>query len=77
MMNELTVETLRTLKRYAMTNAWIAQQADVSMNDVDFGARLGLLVEAETVARDNKRLQKLLANYAAMTAPSGMPLRPA
>jgi DNA replication protein DnaC len=60
MMNEPTVEKLRTLKLYAMTNAWIAQQADVSMNDLDFDARLGLLVEAETLARDNKRLQKLL-----------------
>ena len=43
-----------------MTTAWIAQRGDPSMAELSFDERLALLVEAETLARDNKRLQKLL-----------------
>ena len=60
MMTEPTIEKLHTLKLFAMTSAWIAQRADPSMGDLDFDERLGLIVEAETLARDNKRLAKLL-----------------
>jgi DNA replication protein DnaC len=60
MMTEPTVEKLKTHKLYAMMTAWIAQRADPSMNDLHFDERLGLIVEAETLARDNKRLAKLL-----------------
>jgi DNA replication protein DnaC len=60
MMTEPTIEKLHTLKLFAMTSAWIAQRADPSMSDLDFDERLGLIVEAETLARDNKRLAKLL-----------------
>jgi DNA replication protein DnaC len=60
MMTEPTIEKLRALKLYTMTTAWIAQRADPSMNELSFDERLALLVDAETLARDNKRLQKLL-----------------
>jgi DNA replication protein DnaC len=40
--------------------AWIAQRSDPSMNELSFDERLALLVDAETLARDNKRLHKLL-----------------
>lgn len=60
MMTEPTIEKLRNLKLYTMTTAWIAQRADPSMAELSFDERLALLIEAETLARDNKRLQKLL-----------------
>lgn len=60
MLNEPTIEKLKALKLYAMIAAWIAQRAEPSMNDLHFDERLALIVEAETLARDNKRLTKLL-----------------
>lgn len=60
MMVEPTLEKLRTLKMFAMVAAWITQRNDTSMNELDFDSRFALLIEAETLARDNKRLQKLL-----------------
>jgi DNA replication protein DnaC len=60
MMTEPTIEKLRALKMFAMTAAWLVQRNDTSMNELDFDARFALLIEAETLARDNKRLQKLL-----------------
>lgn len=59
-MMEPTLEKLRTLKLFAMVAAWITQRNDTSMNELDFDSRFALLIEAETLARDNKRLQKLL-----------------
>lgn len=59
-MTEPTIEKMHALRLYAMTSAWIAQRADPAMNDLHFDERLGLIVEAETLARDNKRLAKLL-----------------
>jgi DNA replication protein DnaC len=60
MMLEPTLEKLRTLKMFAMVAAWIAQRNDTSANDLDFDSRLAMLIEAEVLARDNKRMQKLL-----------------
>jgi len=60
MMMEQTMEKLRTLKMFAMVAAWFAQREDTSMNELDFDSRFALLIEAETLARDNKRLNKLL-----------------
>jgi DNA replication protein DnaC len=59
-MTEPTIEKMRALKLNAMVTAWLAQRADAGAQDLDFDARLALLVEAETLSRDNKRLQKLL-----------------
>lgn len=60
MMTEPTIEKLKALKLYAMLAAWIAQRADPSMNDLHFDERLALIVEAETIDRDNRRLERLL-----------------
>ena len=60
MMLEPTLEKLRQLKMFAMVAAWITQRSDTSMNELDFDSRFALLIEAETLARDNKRLQRLL-----------------
>lgn len=62
MMNEPTIEKLRALKLYAMTTAWLAQRTDPSTNDLHFDERLAMIVEAETLARDNKRMAKLLSD---------------
>lgn len=60
MMTEPTSDKLRALKLYAMCAAWMTQRQDPSVHDLGFDERLGLLVEAETVARENKRLERLL-----------------
>lgn len=60
MMTEPTIEKLRALKLYTMSTTFVAQRADPTMNELSFDERLAMLVEAETLARDNKRLQKLL-----------------
>ena len=62
MMTEPTIEKLRALKLYAMTTAWIAQRSDPSTNELPFDERLAMIVEAETLARDNKRMAKLLSD---------------
>jgi DNA replication protein DnaC len=62
MMTEPTIEKLRAMKLHAMTNAWIAQRSDPAIHDLDFDERLALIVEAEALSRDNRRLAKLLAD---------------
>jgi DNA replication protein DnaC len=60
MMTEPTIDKLRALKLFTLATAWIAQRSEPTMAELSFDERLSLLVEAETLARDNKRLQKLL-----------------
>lgn len=60
MMTEPTVDKLRALKLFTMTDVWLQQRQDPSMAELSFDERLSLLVDAETLARDNKRLSKLL-----------------
>ena len=51
MLNEETMERLRSLKLTALAHAWSAQLADPSMSALSFDERLGLLVEAEVLHR--------------------------
>ena len=60
MLTEPTTEKLKSLHLYAMAAAWIAQRADASFGEIDFDARLAMLVDAETLSRDNKRIARLL-----------------
>ncbi len=60
MLVEPTIEKLKTLHLYTMANAWIAQRGDPASHELDFDTRLGLIIEAELLARDNKRVAKLL-----------------
>ena len=60
MLIEPTIEKLKILNLNTMANAWIAQRADPAASDIDFDARLGLIVDAEVLARDNKRIARLL-----------------
>lgn len=60
MMNEPTIEKLHQLRLYTMANAWTTQRENPTMQELSFDERLAMLVDAETIARDNKRLTKLL-----------------
>jgi DNA replication protein DnaC len=59
-LNEPTIEKLKALHLYAMTAAWVAQKNDPTIGELDFDARFAMLVEAEALARDNKRVSRLL-----------------
>src|SRR5438309_5410291 len=50
----------QALRLDAFATAWQAQQQDPALSAVAFDERLGLLVEAEWLARENKRLQTAL-----------------
>ncbi len=55
-----TTETLRALKLDAMAAAWAAQQQDAALSQLSFDERFGLLIDAEWLARENKRLARAL-----------------
>lgn len=61
MLNEPTIERLRALKLETLAEAWLKQQADPIAGALGFDERLGLLVDAEWVHRENKRLKRTLA----------------
>ena len=60
MLNEPTFDKLKKLKVPAMADAWAAQQRDPQFASLAFDERLGLIVDAECVARDNHRMAKTL-----------------
>jgi DNA replication protein DnaC len=61
MLTAPTLEKLQALKLTAMATAWTAQQQDAAMTGLAFDERFGLLVDAEWLARENKRLARALA----------------
>jgi DNA replication protein DnaC len=60
MLNEPTMEKLYEMRLSAMADAWTAQQKDATIGALSFDERMALLVEAEHMARDNRRLRRLL-----------------
>jgi DNA replication protein DnaC len=60
MLNAPTVEQLKSLALHSMAQAWEAQGQDVQVQQLSFDERFALLVEAEALARDNKRLARAL-----------------
>jgi DNA replication protein DnaC len=60
MLHEPTIEKLRALHLAAMAAAWQSQREDPKIHELDFDSRFGLLVDAEHMARDNKRLTRAL-----------------
>jgi len=60
MLNEPTIEKLKALKLEAMAEAWTRQQSSSEVAGLSFDERLGLLIDAEWLARENKRLTRLL-----------------
>ena len=55
-----TLDRLKGLRLDAFAAAWEAQQRDPAVAALGFDDRLGLLVDAECLARENKRLQLAL-----------------
>ena len=60
MLTEQTIERLRTLRLGAIADAYLAQQRDPSAASLSFDERLGMLVDAEQLARDNRALTRRL-----------------
>jgi len=60
MLNEPTTEKLHRLRLVAMAHAWIEQNKNPTIASLSFDERFGMLVDAEHMARDNRRLGKLL-----------------
>jgi DNA replication protein DnaC len=55
-----TLDKLHALKLPAMAQAWTEQQKTAELATLSFDERLGLLVDAEWLARENKRLTRAL-----------------
>jgi DNA replication protein DnaC len=60
MLTEPTMTKLRALRLDAFAAAWGEQQSNPELGQLFFDERLGLLVDAECLARENKRLARLL-----------------
>jgi len=60
MLNQPTTERLHSLRLRAMADAWAAQQRDATASALAFDERFALLVDAEYLARDNRRLGRLM-----------------
>ncbi|HME68713.1 MAG TPA: IS21-like element helper ATPase IstB [Myxococcota bacterium] len=60
MLNEPTMEKLRALRLGALAAAWVEQQRNPQASSLGFDERLGLLVDAEWLDRQNKRLARAL-----------------
>jgi DNA replication protein DnaC len=60
MLTEPTIEKLHLLHLGAMAAAWTAQREDPKIHDIDFDSRFAMIVEAEHLSRDNKRLARAL-----------------
>lgn len=60
MLNEPTMTKLQTLRLDAMASAWAEQQRTTEAAKLAFDERFGLLVDAEWLCRENKRLARCL-----------------
>ena len=60
MLNQPTLEKLRALKLTGMANA-LQEQLQKPLPDLDFEARLGILVDQEWLIRENRKLHRRLS----------------
>jgi DNA replication protein DnaC len=60
MLTEPTLEKMKTLKLEAMAEAWASQMKDPAVTKLSFDERIALLIEAEWIHRENKRLARCL-----------------
>ena len=60
MLIEPTIEKLYALKLGSMAVAFLEQQKTAKIGALSFDERFALLVEAEHLARDNRRIKTLL-----------------
>ena len=60
MLTEPTLDKLRSMRLTGMADAWLAQQEDPECAGLSFDERFALLVDAEALYRDNRRLKRLM-----------------
>jgi DNA replication protein DnaC len=60
MLTEPTIEKLHSMHLGAMAAAWTMQRDDPKLHELDFDSRFGMIVDAEHLSRDNKRLARSL-----------------
>jgi DNA replication protein DnaC len=60
MLTAPTIDQLQALKLSAMATAWTEQQQNAELTALGFDERFSLLVDAEWLARENKRLARAL-----------------
>jgi len=62
MLTEQTIQKLHAMRLGAMALAWQEQQKNTKAGKLSFDERFSMLVDAEHLARDNRRLTRLLKN---------------
>lgn len=60
MLQEPTIEKLKAMRLEALADAWLAQQKQPDVAKLAFDERFAMLVDAEWLHRENKRLQRAL-----------------
>ena len=60
MLQERTYEKMIQMRMRGMADAWLEQQQDREIENLTFDERLGLLVDAEALHRENKRMKRNL-----------------
>lgn len=60
MLTQPTVEKLKSMRLDALAAAWAAQQKDSQFAGLGFDERLGMLIDAEWMSRENKRVDRSL-----------------
>jgi DNA replication protein DnaC len=60
MLKEPTIEKLQAMRLAAMAQAWNEQQGSAEVSGLSFDERFALLVDAEWIARENKRVGRAL-----------------
>jgi len=58
MLNQQTIDKLKELKLHGLAAAWTQQQTQTELTGLGFDERLGLLVDAEWLTRNNARLKR-------------------
>ncbi|MCL2343737.1 MAG: IS21-like element helper ATPase IstB [Firmicutes bacterium] len=61
MLTHQTAEKLRAMRLPAMAAELVRQTESPAMDTLDFGERIGMLVDAEWTSRENNRIKKLTA----------------
>ncbi len=60
MLNEPTMEKLRAMRLGTLADMWLEQQKDADVQSLGFDERMALLVDAEWLDRENKKLTRNL-----------------
>ncbi len=61
MLNEATEDKLRAMKLSGMLTAWAEQRATPAAEELAFDERFGLIVDAEELSRENRRLKRSIS----------------